>query len=198
MTRPILYLFLILILSSCGSNLREKERLIRYNEVLLTFTPNQVSHFPHDMTQYENWGFYAYYPKSTVYNNKAGLIFTAQVDSASCQKLKRDLEYQNFTMLSMNNDSLIVIGDTINNYSSIRSGYPIPSFIDVKDQFGISDIRLKNRGQIFIIEAVASEFLDEKNLVTGLKLPENWRHGYSRGIVTDEVDYKIIYWLVLW
>jgi len=198
MKNLIIYLICLLTLNSCFSNIQVREKLNEYNNGLLTFAPDQISHFPHDLTPFIEWGYYVFYPKSTGYNSKAGIIFTALVDSSFYMTTVRSLKLKGFSSFSINSDSLIFVGDTISDYSSITTDYLIPSFLGVKDQYGVSSIRLNKREQIYIIDSKHGKFLEEEDLVTGLDLPPSWMHGYSRGIVVDDLEQRIFYWLVIW
>lgn len=194
----LLCLTCLIYLSSCVSNIQEKERLGHYNNALLSFSSDQVSHFPHDLSSFTQWGFITFYPGSTKYNNKAGLFFIALADSSFFRKTVKSLESKGFTNFPIYSDSLMLIGDTLKDYSSLTKGYPVPSFIDIKDEFGVSSSRLNDRETIFIIEAKAGNFLEKNDNIKGLKLPEKWGHGYSRGITADFIENKLIYWLVIW
>jgi hypothetical protein len=113
------------------------------------------------------------------------------------QNTIKALNSRNISNYSINDDKLIFIGNTANNYSIIKNGEPIPSFSDIKDQFGLSDIRLNRKEHIYILECKEGDFLEKEDLVEGLMLPNEWRHGFSRGIVIDRLEYRLTYWLVL-
>lgn len=201
MKNIILILTCLFLVSSCLNQRQEsqdKRWLDEYNKALMTFSPDQIGHFPNDLTQLSIMKLHIYYPEATKYNYKAGLILNALADSIFYESLLKDLELKNIFNCSISNDSLIFIGDTVNDYSNILYGEPVPTFIDIKDRFGISNTRLNNREEVYIIESKQGEFLKIDNLVEGLKLPTNWLHGYSRGIVTDSLEYRLIYWLVIW
>lgn len=195
-------IFFILIcmfyINSCVHNAQENKKLERYNNALLSFTPEQISHFPHDLSSFTKWGYNAFYPGSEKYNNKAGLYFIGISDSAFFKKTVMTLIDKEFKSFSITSNDLIFIGDTINTYSSMEDGYPVPSFDDIKDEFGVGRMRLNSRETIFIIDAKQGVFLDNKDHIKGLKLPEKWKHGYSRGITTDSIEMKLIYWLIVW
>ena len=198
MKNSIIYLICLLTMNSCFSNIQVREKLNEYNNALLTFTPDQVGHFPHDLTHFIEWGYYVFYPKSTGYNNKAGIIFTALTDSSFYNTTVRSLKLKDFASFSINSDSLIFVGDTVFDYSSIPTDYLIPSFLDIKDQYGVSNMRLNKRERVYIIDSKHGKFLEEEDLVNGLDLPSSWEHGYSRGIVVDDIEQRIFYWLVIW
>lgn len=193
-----IFILSFILLSSCSYNRQEKERLVKYNKALMTFSPDQVAHFPKDLTHIKRRSLHVYYPKSTEYNFKAGIILNSWVDSSFFQNTLEPLKLRNIHNYSIVSDSLIFIGDTINNYSNILCGKPIPSFSDIEDQFGLKNVRLNEKEQVYIIEAKQGEFLEEENLVKGLRVPNFWKHGFSRGIVVDSAEHRLIYWLILW
>jgi len=191
----------IITVSSCltqRQESQEKKWLDEYNKALMTFAPDQINHFPNNLTQLSNRELHIFYQGSTEYNHKAGLMLSAISDTMFYKSLIDALVLRNISNYSISSDSLIFIGDTLNDYSNIVNGKPVPTFIDIKDQFGLSNARLNNRERIYIIESKQGEFLNETNSVKGLELPDNWSHGYSRGIVADSLEYRLIYWLVIW
>ena len=51
---------------------------------------------------------------------------------------------------------------------------------------------------VYFIETKKGEFLENEELVKGLHLPKEWEHGLSRGIAVDTLEYRLVYWLVMW
>ena len=198
MKKSIVILLVFIAFSSCSTNRQEKERLLKYNKALLTFSPIHVTHFPKDLTYLSNRKLYVYYPKSTRYNFKAGIILDCMADSTFFRKSFEALNRRTISNYSILSDSLFFVGDTIHDYSKIKNGIPVPSFIDIKDDFGLGGVRMNKSEHVYIFEAQMGEFLEKDELVNNLMLPENWKHGFSRGVVVDSIEYRLIYWLVLW
>ncbi len=198
MNKSTFFIICIFFLFSCNTGInKEEKRLAIYNEALSTFSPDYIRHFPNDLTHLNKRELFVYYPKSTKYNKKAGLILNSWVDSIFFIKTLSALKSSNLPRYSILSDSLIFIGDT-NEYYSIQGGIPLPSFSDIHDQFGLNNIRLNNREKVYIIETKKGEFLEKENLVEDLFLPQKWQHGLSRGIAIDTIEYRIVYWLVMW
>jgi len=199
MKKIVLVSICVFFLCSCNSsNKEEKERLAIYNEALLTFSPNYIGHFPFDLTHYNRRNLYVYHPGSTKYNLKAGLVLDTWADSVYFKETYRVLKNRSFTSCSILNDTLVLIGDSIADYSNIEHGKPLPAFSDIHDKFGLSDNRLTGKEIVYFIETKKGEFLENEELVKGLKLPKEWEHGLSRGITVDTVEYRLVYWLVMW
>lgn len=191
----------VIITSSClrnGQKDMEEKWLENYNSALLTFPTSQTNHFPNSLFQFSFRKLHVYYEGSINYNNKAGLILNSYADSSYYYDLKRSLVLNNFPKYDILSENIIFIGDTINDYSNVAAGIAIPSFSGVGNKYGISNTKLNERGEVYIIESKLGEFLDSTNLTRNLKLPTSWEHGYSRGIVLDSIEFNITYWLVIW
>lgn len=188
----------VVFLISCNTTRQEEEKLIKYSESLMMFSPFQVTHFPKDLTQLNNWKYSIYYPESTKYNMKAGIIFDCSADSIFFSKTFESLKRRNIPNFAILSDSLFFIGDTLNDYSKNNFGLPVPSFEDMKDEFGLGGIRMNGKEHVYIIESQPGEYLEKDELVQELKLPGTWSHGFSRGMVVDSIEFRLTYWLVLW
>ena len=186
-------------MSTCNTNKKkEKEWLQTYGNSLLEFNPNMIGHFPFDLTPFEKRKLYIYHLGATDYNNKAGIIIDTWSDSLFFYNTMKALNNRNITNYSINDDKLIFIGDTLTDYSNIKNGKPISSFSNIRDQFGLSNIKLNMKEHVYILECEKGEFLEKEDLTTELMLPDEWKHGFSRGIVADSSEFRLTYWLVLW
>ncbi len=192
MNRFIVLITILLFVISCNSSKqKEREWLQNYTNVLLNYNPELVSHFPNDLTHFERRKLYYYPPNSVKQTGFTGIILDCWADSAYFYKNFNQIKSRNIKSVSINNNSLTFIGsDTI---PSCLGCYPIISFSDVKDQFGIKNKKLNQREEIFFTEISQESFLDDNK-----DKKEEWDHGMSRGIVFDREELRMLYWLVVW
>jgi hypothetical protein len=64
-----------------------------------------------------------------------------------------------------------------------------------------SDRKSKSRltdSEVFFIDLKSGDFLKDNGSHSKYDLPENWTHGYSTGVTTNDNDKTIQIWLVVW
>jgi|GEM_PF-6409574 len=191
-------LFIVFLLSCSSGEIQERRWLENYNESLLGFPPMDWLHFPFDFSYFSNKKIIVYPQEASKVHLMAGLILDTRVNDLFFKDYYNILVNQDFKKTSMLNDSIFIIGDTIEDFSSVRFTYPLPDFSDCYDEFGFSSNKLSGKEEVFIIEYKQGEFIDSEHLVKNLNTPDGWSHGMSRGIAIDSLRKRIVYWLVYW
>jgi hypothetical protein len=88
----------------------------------------------------------------------------------------------------------------INNYfksNCVKNNLPIANFWGLFDNT-TSLCKLPDSYNIYVLEAKSGLYWDEKHRSNGKYMPENWKHGYSKGVAMNDKTHEIIYWFVLW
>ena len=78
-----------------------------------------------------------------------------------------------------------------------KNNFPVPVF-DITGYKKSSYVGLSEEFQICVIEAkqgiyASSDVLSKDNL-----MPDNWKHGFSKGYAISEKEKTIIYWCMVW
>lgn len=194
------YLIFILALFnslSCRERTESKQLLLKYSESLNYFPHELVDHFPRTISREGFAGINCATPAASYALDMCYLFYQENLDSISIADLIKRLEDQEIIPLSPNGSTLIIVGDT-NDYSTNESGIPIPSYYGIERDFGLNRVRLEDGYSIYILDAEPGEYLTKEQLGSGDKMPEKWKHGYSRGIAINSDKMKTIYWTVIW
>ena len=76
---------------------------------------------------------------------------------------------------------------------------PLPMLFDEEYFLDSTTItRISKSFGIYLIDAKPGLFIDKKHLIDHPYVPENWKHGYSRGYAIDESQKIIVYWVTVW
>jgi hypothetical protein len=76
--------------------------------------------------------------------------------------------------------------------------YPIPTEeIFDRDHYGKTRTRITD-SEVFFIDIKPGDFIKDGKSHSRIDLPENWTHGYSTGITTNDNARTIQFWLVAW
>jgi len=74
---------------------------------------------------------------------------------------------------------------------------PIPKFINYPSESN-TEYRLPEDYTLYVIEAKSGEFWENKYLMKDAMMPEEWKHGYSKGIAVSTRRLEVIYWFEIW
>ncbi|MDR1005358.1 MAG: hypothetical protein LBL74_00645 [Bacteroidales bacterium] len=73
--------------------------------------------------------------------------------------------------------------------------------LPIFEQNDLSDIGLSDDYKIYFIDSKRGKFVDKVYYDTDTTIslmPDNWKHGYSRGYALSDKQKEIIYWVVVW
>jgi hypothetical protein len=84
------------------------------------------------------------------------------------------------------------------NQEKCENFYPIPTqAIFDTDHYRKTKTKITD-GEVYFVEIKQGDFIKDGKSHTRVDLPENWTHGYSTGITTNDNDRTIQFWLVAW
>lgn len=93
---------------------------------------------------------------------------------------------------------VLIDGDGGLHQEKCEDFYPIPTAAIFENS---SDRKSKGRlpaSEVILVAMEAGIFLEDTNNHSRYNLPENWTHGYSTGVTTNDEDKTIQIWLVVW
>lgn len=196
----ILLVFPLIILSACfskeGPTASERAR---YKEALTLYPPDLVSHCPASIDDAEIGLLGLLYPKGRLLNY---IHLAIAYEKEEMEILEKKAASEAKRVYHLTDSCLMVIPydyeqflsipeDSINNCIS-PDMLPIPNFRswEFVPEF-------YEEATVYLLNAEKGRFLKDECLSTSsVGLPEEWKHGYTRGLTF----YKkyIIYWLEVW
>lgn len=78
-----------------------------------------------------------------------------------------------------------------------KENYPVPFFLKVKSALK-SPTNLSSDYTIYVYEARSGIHFKEYKLAPLPCMPNNWKNGFSRGIVINRKEKTVIYWVIVW
>ncbi|MBR8538379.1 hypothetical protein KDU71_22600 [Carboxylicivirga sediminis] len=91
------------------------------------------------------------------------------------------------------------IDHNIINLDCYKDLYPIPNFSNFSSyQTDETEPKLQKEFNIYVLEAKTGRFLAEEDITKGLYMPEEWKHGYSKGVAVNESKKLMIFWVIIW
>ncbi len=74
---------------------------------------------------------------------------------------------------------------------------PVPNFWHIETKVK-TRCNLSEDYKLYVLEAKKGIYWDKKYLTDGRYMPSEWKHGYSKGIAFNKVNFDIIYWFEIW
>lgn len=96
-------------------------------------------------------------------------------------------QYSNFSLLD----------ELIEHNKSIKNGYPVP-FFEIEEYKAKTLCNLNENFTLYILGYGTGKFLADGYLYECPYLPNEWKHGYSRGVAVNDKENIIIYWITVW
>ncbi len=210
-------LFIILSCSRKNNNISDnnskelkKDQLAKvnkeYQKSLSFYRDNFIDHFPKELDSN-----YITYTESV--SAEAGLI---RLDLIYKHTGKNNFEKKAIAKYASTDTCLLIANRFANNdnysYNIVlnhddslkidrecyKNKYPIPNFWHTDYTTNKTACKLPKGFNIYVLNAMAGRFLENKNLTDGRYMPENWQHGYSKGVAINEAKDTIIYWIIIW
>ena len=192
---------------SCLSGTEPEQN--KYVEARKCFGDSLTSFFPKELTKHITYTRY-FYPEGAYANYFAGIFVKEQLTKNDFDLNQKRLTEKNKQISSPFDSCNLIVGrfgriDNGNKYRELLDRLrnrcdtlklPIPLF-NAKDDSLISTKDYSNT-QIFVLSAKSGEFLKRENLTKGKGLPDNWKNGYSNGIIANANKNEITYWLIVW
>jgi len=92
-----------------------------------------------------------------------------------------------------------IISASFNKYTHkdcLKNLHPIPDLNSI--YFKDKDVKIPSDIEYYIIESKAGLFFETNEDFTQECLPEEWKHGYSRGVSISKSKNIIFYWVMTW
>jgi len=196
-------LLLLFLISSC----QQQPKTNRFLKKISDFDKVIINHFPLRLTDYCKCSVY-----NDTQNDVTSILLLNKYDKEAYNKLKDSLIKFSKEKYSPKDSCLLVVNmysnekNYFNSYKTKDKSYlnkeclknklPIPNFWAM--DFNSDNItKLPIDFDIYVIEA-KDEIINKKYLSKNVYMPDFWKHGYSKGVATNDKTNEIIYWFVLW
>jgi hypothetical protein len=165
------------------------EQKDRFDKSIVKLFPDRL---PNNMLRY---GF------SAPYNNiPGGLHLTTKYFSekeyfeAKTKFLKQSKYYTKAT------DKCLFLVDEYEgmNQEKCKDFYPIPTLAIFERDFYTESKTKQSASEVIFIEFKPGDYIKDNKNHSRLDLPENWTHGYSTGVTTNDHERTIQVWLLVW
>ncbi len=207
--KRIAIIFILLLLSSCNFD----EKQLNFPKEITYFEDDFVSHFPSKVPiEYSQLVVSQNLSNSHPYVWLKYYINQSHLDSTLIA-----LEREAIEIYSSEDSCLLVIDRHLNESNWIDvdkmarmpkiikiandpcfiGKLPVPNFYkstwrETETPTGLTDYTL------FILDAKSGIFMDKNKLPNGLYTPEDWEHGYTKGVALNKSSGAIIYWADIW
>jgi len=200
----------LLICSVLLNSCQESRYHSGYHAILRSFKPVFVNHFPLKMSEGTT-----YRSKSAEYN-LTYLFLYQRIEKSQFLKLFEVTKNEYTEKYNAADSCLLVINMfttqknlTQNNKATstdlltlkdkcLKNKSPVPNFYNLDITLDSTRCKLPTGFELFIVDAKSGIYWDEKYLTDGKYMPEDWKHGYSKGIAMNEETLEVIYWFVIW
>jgi hypothetical protein len=202
MKNPI-YLLLISLLVSC----QNKPINNRFLKQISKFDTIVINHFPTELK-----GMYRTAIFNDTLNDVSFIMLLNQYDELVYKKYKDSLTRISKARYKPIDSCLLVVNmytnerNFFNSFKTKNKSYlkkeclknkmPIPNFWAMELN-GQNITKLPDDFKIYVIDA-SHKIIDKKYISKNVYMPENWKHGYSKGVAMNDKTHEIIYWFVLW
>ena len=199
------YIFLLINLTSCD----DTRFNTHYSGTLRGFKTEFIDHFPLEIGKGK-----IYYNKNYDYD-VTKLFLHQKIANDQFFYLYDSIEISSIANYNSSDSCLLVINmftTTINypkekkatknelellNDKCLSNKSPVPNFWPL-DIDSTTRCKLPKGFELFVLEARSGVYWDEKYLLDGKYMPEDWKHGYSKGIAMNKGTLEVIYWFVIW
>ncbi len=145
------------------------------------------------------------------------LFLLQKLEEDSINKLKDSIEKISLAIYDSNDTCLFIINKFTNekNYTwpkkapdneiynylqkeCLKNKIPIPNFWGLYEEDFKTPLHLPYEYKIYVLESRKGLYWDKKHRSNGEYMPDDWKHGYSKGVAMNDKTHEIIYWFVLW
>ena len=179
-----------------------------YEEILTLYPIELTNHLP-KINNKDTFNLQIISPLATKANNCNGIYLTKKVSEKEISKIEFETKDNAKSIMTFNDSCHYVINYNDKKLVNIpfervmckdtikKTIYPIPNF-NYYIEAGFST-DFYNLSKIYVLDAKYGEYLDQKYLTeNGVGLPNNWKHGYSKGIVICSKEKIVTYWIEVW
>ena len=79
-----------------------------------------------------------------------------------------------------------------------KKKFPIPNFIDFKQENKNNKLHIDDSFELFILESKPNNYFKKFKLQQNPQMCYKWKNGYSKGVAISTKNNEIIYWSILW
>ncbi|WP_162056185.1 hypothetical protein [Pontibacter pamirensis] len=183
--------------------------LIEIDEAKESFPDSLVDHFPKRIT----------YPEAYVHEHgsdernislQLNLKFSQSeidsIDSFYKERSKKDYNSEDSCLLIVNRFVRRTQYGVNNTYKASMDRpadcgmdyLPIINFWSNSISTTETRSRLPNGFKIFVLDSEAGIFSNHLNETSGRYMPDEWKHGYSKGVAINKEKESVIYWIAVW
>lgn len=218
-----LSLIFLLLLISCGNRKKNSAQKIQseqqqeYEEVLSIYSKFiDVSHFPKGKSLSDmGFGYTPLEDKTEKYNGFIPFTVYAierfREDTVGFYDTRNNLTLDNLRFDGADTSIMFIpnyyvpsaidedhhTNKVINRNLTTAVSPPVPF---INGEYAHSTLIPDSTYIIYIYDAQPKPVIPDRYHIAGAKgiLPDEWIHGYSRGVMISDVNYEIIYWSTAW
>lgn len=185
--------------------MNDPKRQSEYTENYNSFEKDMVAHFPIKLTNNfisSSWSS----PKNVnEYGLYGGIHLLTKISSnENYKKLKTKLT-RNAKHIGRSNDKCYMVvkthGDLLDadfDKNSCKELFPVPQYAIYKsDDFDVNWSRQKG-SDIVILDCKSGDYMNREKIQTKIKMPNEWKNGYSKGYTFNDKEQTLMYWLIIW
>jgi hypothetical protein len=201
------------------NNLLSKKNIeSEYIQYLTFFSKELVNHFPNDVehkiSQTSNFKVsdLNYRPPSNYFFQIVSDFDTSDTTIDSLVKISKakisasdttNILIFTYTGLRKYDNSIMIMGKTGKRSTSVAKGnikkrnkVPIPHFSSYPGKNTYSC--LDSSYTIYVLDYEKGVFTDTSYLEENIYIPNEWKHGYTKGIALSKEEKSIVYWITVW
>lgn len=141
------------------------------------------------------------------YNEKLSDSLLLELKDAKCYNANESNYLLVFSYIQNEDNVPVINGKNIEDSKNISisnvqksNQFPVPNFSclfpNETNTLTLCGLNLSYR--IFITNSKSGIYINPKLLRENKYIPNNWKHGFSKGYAISETEKKIIYWVVAW
>jgi len=200
MKYKLLVINLCLLCISCQTKERQQTRelLQYYLAGLIFFETEMILHFPFEFEVNEIQEMEFDSPNSIKQGGVGFAMLRIKVDSVKYETVIANLNDSLGLTLIENDNNIVILPDS-SDHLGLTNPLFIPDFKRLYDEHQSSFTEFQEKHKLLLIEQRKGIYIEaDENIPPKPYLPEEWEHGYSKGIATEPHSRTIIYWLVIW
>lgn len=179
-----------------------------YVEAREKFSDSLTYFFPNELN--DSFDLTVNYPNATYAENLAGIFVTQKLSDRDFDTKRKQFENKARQIISPLDSCNLIVGrfgriDQVDKYErNIDSllhncknfNLPIPRYCSASDTLILTkDIK---GSRFYVISAKQGKYLGQEYLTEGKGLPNEWKNGYSNGILANFNKKEITYWGIVW
>lgn len=222
MRNIIILPFIIIVLAVACQNVDVSKQIQeRYNKSIRFFESDIVDHFPTELT--DSSGYSTTVPKTDtmemagfgvdglfLWKTYSLLQYTAIVSKfANLSNTTYSANDSSLLLVFSYSDVIEIVGEIYRDQESPElqalakhnvnkaNSLPVPLF-EIDEYKASTMSGLTGDFKLFVLDAQPGKYIDDKYLQECECIPEQWKHGYSKGVAFSDEKQVVIYWVIVW